>query len=91
LGSEALARLPDPDTLGDLDEGDYRRELVQRALQLIEADFEPATWRAFCECSARGRPAAEVAAELRKTVGAVRAANFRVLTRLRQELQGLLD
>lgn len=37
------------------------------------------------------RSAADVAAELKLTPGAVRAAKFRVLTRLRTELDGLLD
>ncbi len=38
-----------------------------------------------------GQPAAEVAAELGLTVGAVCAARFRVLDRLRNELAGLLE
>jgi DNA-directed RNA polymerase specialized sigma24 family protein len=37
------------------------------------------------------RPAAEVAAEMDLTSGAVYGARFRVLGRLRKELQGLLD
>ena len=38
-----------------------------------------------------GKSAAEVAADLGLTPGAVRAAKFRVLTRLRLELAGLLE
>jgi RNA polymerase sigma-70 factor (ECF subfamily) len=91
LGAEMMAHLPDPETLTEFEETEYRRHLTQQALTLIEADFEPTTWQLFCECSVRGRPAAEVAAEIHKTPGAVRAANFRVLNRLREELHGLLD
>jgi DNA-directed RNA polymerase specialized sigma24 family protein len=38
-----------------------------------------------------GKSAAEVASALGMTPGAVRAAKFRVLSRLRRELAGLLD
>ena len=38
-----------------------------------------------------GKAAAEVAGELGLTTGAVRAAKFRVLSRLRQELSGLVE
>jgi RNA polymerase sigma-70 factor (ECF subfamily) len=65
-GAEALAQLSAPNTLTDLDEGEYRRHLTQRALKLIRADFAPASWEAFWQCSVLGRPAAEVAAEAHK-------------------------
>src|SRR5262245_11952147 len=69
----------------------YRHHVVRRALELMQADFQPATWKACWEVVACDRPAAEVASELGLTIGAVHAARFRVLTRLRQDLQGLLD
>jgi RNA polymerase sigma-70 factor (ECF subfamily) len=72
-------------------EADYRLHLVRRALELMQADFQPATWKACWEVVACDRPALEVANELGLTVGAVHAARFRVLTRLRQELGGMLD
>jgi RNA polymerase sigma-70 factor (ECF subfamily) len=72
-------------------EADYRRHLTGRALALIQAEFQPATWKAFWECVVSGRGAAEVGEELGLKPGAVRAAKFRVLCRLRQELDGLLD
>jgi RNA polymerase sigma-70 factor (ECF subfamily) len=72
-------------------EAEYREHLVGRALRIMRADFEEATWKACWETVALGRPAAEVAAELGLSVGAVYAAKFRVLGRLRGELQGLLD
>jgi RNA polymerase sigma-70 factor (ECF subfamily) len=62
-------------------EADYRKYLVRRALELMQADFQPATWKACWEVVACDRPAADVARELGLTVGAVHAARFRVLTR----------
>ena len=72
-------------------EAEYRQYLAGRALAVMRAEFQPATWMACWECVVHERPAAEVAAELGLTAGAVRAAKFRVLTRLRQELDGLLE
>jgi RNA polymerase sigma-70 factor (ECF subfamily) len=72
-------------------ETDFRQELAARALRLMQADFEPSTWKACHECVVAGRPAVEVAKELGLTPGAVRVAKFRVLTRLRQELGGMLE
>jgi len=65
--------------------------LVNRVLQMIESDFQPATWRAFSETALKGRDAASVAAEFGMTVNAVYAARFRVLSRLRQEMSGPFD
>jgi RNA polymerase sigma-70 factor, ECF subfamily len=79
---------PDGDCL---EEREYRLYVMGRAMQLIEVDFEPATWRACWETAVAGRPAADVAAELRISVNAVYLAKSRVLNRLRQDLAGLLD
>jgi RNA polymerase sigma-70 factor (ECF subfamily) len=91
-------RLPDdmddpavPDPAQTFWDTEYQQQLTARALQLMQSDFKPVTWKACWEVVANERPAAEVAAELGLTVGAVHAARFRVLTRLRQELQGLTD
>jgi RNA polymerase sigma-70 factor (ECF subfamily) len=72
-------------------DAEFREHQAARSLQLMKTDFQPTTWKACWEHVACSRPAAEVAAELGISVGAVHAAKFRVLARLRQELQGLLD
>lgn len=72
-------------------EAEYRQHLVGRALELMQAEFQPTTWKACWETVVYGRPAAEVARELGLTVDAVYAARSRVLRRLRQQLAGLLD
>jgi RNA polymerase sigma-70 factor (ECF subfamily) len=70
---------------------EYRQQLVRRALDVLRRDFEPATWEAFWQHGVLGHPAPEVATVLKLSAGAVRAARFRVLCRLKQELAGLLD
>ena len=72
-------------------EEEYRQHLVSRALRLMRVDFEEKTWKACWETAALGRSATDVAAELGVSVGAVYAAKFRVLNRLRREMKGLLD
>lgn len=74
-----------------VDDLEYRNHITRKALELMRADFEPETWRAFWEVVAEGRPAADVAADLGLTANAVYLAKGRVLRRLRAELAGLLD
>jgi RNA polymerase sigma-70 factor (ECF subfamily) len=91
-GPEAdLASVAGPNDLEALWEAEYQRHLAGRALTIMRADFQETTWKACWEMVVAGRPAAEVAAELGLTPGAVYAAKFRVLDRLRQELRGMLD
>ena len=73
------------------DEAEYRQYIVSRALQLMQADFQPETWKACWEYVVRERPVADVASELGITTNAVHLAKARVLRRLREELKGLLD
>jgi RNA polymerase sigma-70 factor (ECF subfamily) len=80
-----------PEVAGNLPgEADYRHEVINRAVTLLRRDFQPATWEAFWQTAALGRPGSEVAAELGLSANAVRIARCRVLHRLRQQLEGLL-
>jgi RNA polymerase sigma-70 factor (ECF subfamily) len=72
-------------------EAEYQQHLIGTMLNIMCADFQEKTWKACWETTVASRPAADVAAELGLTVGAVYAAKFRVLDRLRQELKDLLD
>jgi len=72
-------------------EVEFRNDVLRRAIQIMQTEFQPTTWKACWGVLVDGRPAAEVAAELGIRVGAVYAARFRVLTRLRVELAGMLD
>lgn len=94
-GSETdqfLAQLADPGSDAarqwDLD---HDRHVFQKLLAIVEADFEPGTWLAFTRFALEGRPAGQAAAELGMTESAVVQAKSRVLKRLREEADGLLD
>jgi len=73
------------------EENEYRRYLVRCAMQIVQADFEPVTWTAWCAFVVEGRPAKDVAAELGLSVNAVYLAKGRILARLREELNGLVE
>ena len=57
-------QLPSPERDDDLSETEYRQFLVSRALEVMQAEFQPATWKACREHIVAGRPAADVAREL---------------------------
>ncbi len=61
--------------------------LVHRAMEGIRGEFEDSTWEAFWRMTVRGHTSAEIAADLGMTKSAVRQAKYRVLCRLRRELQ----
>lgn len=87
----ALTELPCPEPDEVFGYAEYRQRLLARALQVLQPQFQPKTWTAFWEHGMQGRPAAAVAAELGMTTGAIYAAKFRVLSHLRETLDGLLD
>jgi RNA polymerase sigma-70 factor (ECF subfamily) len=88
-GGRALEEMSAPDEDGEARED--RQQLVARALEIIRADFQPSTWQAFWEFFTSDRDAAAVAADLGVRVEVIYSARCRVLRRLRQELDGLLD
>ncbi len=90
-GEQGLSDAKSPDEVGEIWEAEYRANVVRNAWTLIQGDFQPSTWRACWEHAVQSRSAKEIAAESGMTVAAVYAATSRVLRRLRQELEGLLD
>ena len=80
-----------PDHAVQFSEAEYQRGLARRALEVMQNEFEPTTWRACWESVVAGKAAAEVALELGISVNAVYVAKSRVLRRLREELEGLWE
>lgn len=83
---QALQNLPDLPADAPSDGFDADASLFHRAMELLKTDFQPATWQAFWRMAIDGQPAAEVAQELGMSKKAVRQAKYRVLQRLRDEL-----
>jgi RNA polymerase sigma-70 factor (ECF subfamily) len=70
---------------------EHDRHVVRRLLELIAPDFEPTTWQAFQLLVLQEKDTAEVAQLCGLSANAVRIAKSRVLSRLRQEIEGLVD
>lgn len=78
-----------PEPGGDDSQSVTERGITARALGLLQAEFEPSTWQAFWQAAVEGHTAAEIGARLGITKHAVHQAKYRVLRRLREELDGL--
>ena len=70
---------------------DYRRQLVRWAADRIRPLVSEVSWRAFCMTAIDGAGGDEVARQLGISRGAVYAAKFRVLARLRAEIDRHAD
>jgi RNA polymerase sigma-70 factor (ECF subfamily) len=88
LQIEAVPEAPPEESVAD-QLAETRSTLVHRALELMRAEFEEKTWRAFWRTTVDQQTSPDIAAELQMTPKAVRQAKYRVLRRLRQELDGL--
>jgi len=88
----ALQQIADPDS--DLNrqwDEEHDRYVINCLLKLVEEEFEPTTLRAFRKLALEGASGAEVAQELGLSIAAVYMAKSRVLQRIRQEAEGLID
>ena len=87
-----LAQLDDPASeMSRIWDRDHDQYVLRQLLTLTEPHFESATWQAFCRVSLDGEKPAAVARELGISLNAVCLAKSRVLRRLRQESEGLVE
>jgi len=86
-----LEERPVPEEESAVWDQEYQRRLLAYAAEQVRASFEDATWQAFWQTSALGKPGKEVAASLGMTVGAVYIAKSRVLSRIKDQIRQLLD
>jgi RNA polymerase sigma-70 factor (ECF subfamily) len=92
-GAAAALRLiedPDSDLNRQWDE-EHDRYVLDCLLDLVEEEFEPITLQAFRRLALDRAAGAAVADELGMSVAAVYGAKSRVLARIRQEAEGLID
>jgi RNA polymerase sigma-70 factor, ECF subfamily len=92
MAEERLAWMENPDnSLHRFWEEEHDAYLLLCLIELIELEFEPTTVQAFRRLALEGAGGAEVAAELGLTLAAVYACRSRVLRRLKEVAQGLLE
>ncbi|MCA9133678.1 MAG: sigma-70 family RNA polymerase sigma factor [Planctomycetales bacterium] len=72
-------------------EREHMRQLAARAMQEVEREVEPQTWRAFQATAVEGLSAARVAEQLGMTTGAVYVAKSRVTARLKTTIERLQE
>lgn len=64
--------------------------VLRQAMECVKIDYEEKTWQAFWRTVVEQQPTAEVASDLGLAQGTVRQARYKILRRLREEMQGLL-
>jgi RNA polymerase sigma-70 factor (ECF subfamily) len=89
---QLLAQLANSDSnLARQWDREHDRHVLQKLLSIVRPDFGQKTWEAFIRFALEGAAAAQVAGELQMSESAVVQAKFRILKRLREEAEELLD
>ncbi len=91
VDDERLDREPAPREDEELWEQEYQQRLFDWAGEEVRGCFQEATWQAFWRTAVEGQSPREAADLLRMSVGAVYIARSRVLARLKEEVQRLLE
>ena len=87
-----IAELSDPNSeLSQRWNREHDQYVLRQLLELTEPNFAPTTWRAFLRVTFDRAKPQDVAEELGITLNSVCLAKSRVLRRLRQEADGLVD
>jgi RNA polymerase sigma-70 factor (ECF subfamily) len=92
VATAALQQIADPDS--DLNrqwDEEHDRYVLSCLLDLVNEEFEPTTLQAFRRLALDGVSGSVAAEELGLSVAAVYVAKSRVLARIRQEAEGLID
>ena len=89
---DRLSELQNPASeLSRLWNAEHDRYVLRQLLEMVKPQFEARTWEAFCRVSLDGEKPRDVAGELEISVNSVFLAKSRVLRRLRQEADGLVE
>ncbi|MEZ6115609.1 MAG: sigma-70 family RNA polymerase sigma factor [Pirellulaceae bacterium] len=91
LADASLSGLADASADDAFWETEYRCEVVLRAMELMRCDFQPTTWEACRRYILGEATPDQLAAEYNISVWTIYSAKSRIIKRLRNELDGLLD
>ena len=87
-----LAQLDDPASeVSQIFNREHDQHVLRQLLTLAEPHFAPNTWKAFIRVALEGARPQDVAQELEMSLNAVVISKCRVLNRLRQEAEGLIE
>jgi len=70
---------------------DYCRNLVSSAVELMRKEFAPNTWQALKQFVSTDQTAQEIAESTGVSTSTIYTAKSRLMKRLRQDLEGLMD
>jgi len=82
---------PEPNDGSDDWEVEYQRRLAALAMERVKSEFQEKTWRAFWLTAVEGAPAADAARQVGISSGAVYVAKSRVLARLKEEVETIMQ
>ncbi|HVC95864.1 MAG TPA: sigma-70 family RNA polymerase sigma factor [Pirellulales bacterium] len=82
---------PDPNDGSDDWEVEYQRRLAGLAMERVKSEFQEKTWRAFWLTAVEGAAAADAARQVGISSGAVYVAKSRVLARLKEEVETIMQ
>ena len=89
---ERLAKLENPTSeLSQLWNEEHDQYVLRQLLELAKPQFTPNTWTAFSRVTLKGDKPRDVASDMQISLNAVVTAKYRVLSKLRQEAEGLID
>ena len=89
---ERLAKLENPTSeLSQLWNEEHDQYVLRQLLKMAKPHFAPNTWTAFSRVTLMGDKPREVASDMQISLNAVVTAKYRVLSKLRQEAEGLID
>lgn len=89
---QRLADLENPTSdLSRLWNGEHDRYVLRQLLSMVEPHFSANTWAAFYRVTLKAEQPRDVASDLNISLNAVVTAKSRVLKRLRQEAEGLVE
>ncbi len=88
---QGILSIPTADNVDLFAEAEYRKFLAHRAMELMKSEFDETSWKACHQHLIEGKKANQIAADLGITPNMVYLAKSRILARIREELDGLMD